>query len=303
MNEHGLARLLSDLACGGADRPEAAAPTPSCPPLPRIRSALLREDWTEAEEHHRRGCGHCQTEEARARRQVWHPTWGQLFEHARNLPGGGDADLTYHLQRDVCRRCQRLASVFQADRLLGRLAAQVRQGLAGAADRLGKVLASGVLAPIAATSAPEQHLAFEGADHTGTLHRTTPRLRLELRGDAGAPPLLRVLIEGRKEVTEHFLVARPRKEPGTLTAELRPGRLPSEASVLALYEVDAAALDREDVEPLRAAFAAGKGDPATAAAWRAWAAAGLKLSGLDAAVRSALQDLTRPDAGRLPAER
>src|SRR5579863_6466982 len=122
MDDQGLAKLLLALT---SDNPNL--PAPSCLPLSRVRTAVLREDWTAVEERHQRGCTCCKGAETLARAEVWHPPLTSLFRQARGLVEGTDADLSYHLQKDACRRCHRLVAVFQADRLLGRLAAQIRQ--------------------------------------------------------------------------------------------------------------------------------------------------------------------------------
>lgn len=306
MDEGGLAQLLLTLTSGNPDYLERAGstnlPTPSCPSLARVRTAVLREDWTEAEERHKRNCSFCQKAETKGRAVVWHPSLTALFWQARGLADGSDADLAHHLQKDACRRCQRLTAVFQADRLLGRLASQVRQGLAGAATRLGQILASGVVAafpPLSAASASEQQLAFEGGRCTALLFRTDPpRLRLEERGlTTEAPRLQRLVLGNRREFSERFLVFRSGRETQTRTAEVRLERLPAESATMTLCDVDASALDREDVPLLREGFAAaGKYDPLALPAWQSWAAQALKLPGLDASLRTALQGLVRPDA-------
>jgi len=48
MDEHGLSRLLLGLTSEVTER--TTMPTSSCPPLSRFRSAVLREDWTDAEQ-------------------------------------------------------------------------------------------------------------------------------------------------------------------------------------------------------------------------------------------------------------
>lgn len=292
MNDHGLAKLLL-----GLTNDNSTLPGPACLPLSRVRTALLREDWTEAEERHKSTCTSCQQAEAQARSGVWHPSLLSLFRQARDLPEGNDPDLPYHLQKDACRRCQRLVAVFQADRLLGRLASQIRQGLTAAATRLGQMLASGAVATLAFPS--EQPLAFEGGRCTATLSRSDPlRLRLEQRGPAtDTPRLQRVLLGNRKEFADRFVIFHPGKEPQTQMAEVRLERLPGEPAVLAVYDVDAAVLDREDIPQLREAVAAaGKHDPPALPAWQHWAAQAVKLTGLEAGLRTALEGLVRLEA-------
>src|SRR4051812_47389482 len=140
MGETGLSQLLLELLEDPDTHEQGKGllrPTPSCPPLPRFRSALLREDWTDVEQRHKAGCDVCRRTEAQTRRQVWHPSLLRLFWHVRNLLD--DADAAHHLQNDSCRRCQRVAILLQADRLLARLAARVRQRVADTAPRLGRM--------------------------------------------------------------------------------------------------------------------------------------------------------------------
>src|SRR5437763_613203 len=145
MGETGLSQLLLELL-GNTDTREqedgALRPTPSCPPLSRFRTAVLREDWTDAEQRHQATCDVCRQTEAQARRQVWHPSLLRLLWHARGLHI--DPDTARHLQNEGCRSCQRLALLLQADRLLARLAARVRQRVGDTATRLGRMLASGI---------------------------------------------------------------------------------------------------------------------------------------------------------------
>src|SRR5262245_41994449 len=298
MDEHGLSRLLLELTSEVTER--TTMPTLTCPPLSRFRSAVLREDWTDVEQRHKVGCDVCRQTEAQAQRQVWHPSLLRLFWHARGLVD--DADAAHHLQIDSCRRCQRLSILLQADRLLARLAVQVRQRVGDTATRLGRMLASGaaaLLAPASIGLHAEQPFAFEAAGHSAVLFRIAPPgLRLEWPGDEKTPVLLRVLLGDRKDVGEHFAVPRSGKENGVLRADLPLERLPAEPLTLAVYEVDATNLGREEVPQLcHAVAAARKLDPAALPAWQAWACHALKLAGLDTAVRPTLEGLARPDAG------
>src|SRR5262245_61995792 len=96
MSDRGLSQLLLGLAREGPDRPAQAddtLPSPSCPPLPRFRSALLREDWTDAEQQHRSTCPYCRQAEAQSRQQTWHPSLVHLFWHVRGLLDDTDTDV------------------------------------------------------------------------------------------------------------------------------------------------------------------------------------------------------------------
>jgi hypothetical protein len=85
-------------------------PTPSCPPLPRFHTAIIRgDDWTESELAHVRACDYCRRTEQKVRQLVWHPTVAQLFMWRLHGLRGSDAeDVTYHLETDGCRRCNLL---------------------------------------------------------------------------------------------------------------------------------------------------------------------------------------------------
>src|SRR5262245_25916107 len=120
MDDKGLQQLLLNVLSPDADKAGVIqdAGSPECPPLSRLRSALLREDWTETEDRHRQTCPHCQRIESQARSHLWHPSLVPLFWHARGLFDDRDADLSYHLQTDNCHRCLRLVGLFQIDRVL-----------------------------------------------------------------------------------------------------------------------------------------------------------------------------------------
>src|SRR5262249_44852910 len=105
MDDGILAKVLRTLS-SGADA--AAPPNPACPPLPRPRGVVLREDWTEAEVRHAAACAACRRAVQLARAVAWHPPPAALFARARGRPVDHPEDLTYHLERDRCQRCRRL---------------------------------------------------------------------------------------------------------------------------------------------------------------------------------------------------
>jgi hypothetical protein len=119
MDDKGLQQLLLAVLSGDSDRPlrTANAESADCPPLPRFRTALLREDWSEAEDRHRLGCSHCKQVETQARSHLWHPSLPSLFWHARGLSHDYETDVAHHLQADSCLRCTRLVGLFQIDRV------------------------------------------------------------------------------------------------------------------------------------------------------------------------------------------
>ena len=159
MDEPALNRLFRSLARKNPEQVDTA--TPACLPTSRLRTAVLRENWSEAERTHLAGCEFCRKQEQQVRSQAWHPSLVHLFWHARGLLPKPDPDVSHHLQKDACRRCLRLTALLVADRILVRLASQVRSGLADAAHRLGHALSSATVAMLS-PSANNVRLAFEG---------------------------------------------------------------------------------------------------------------------------------------------
>jgi hypothetical protein len=103
----------------------AWTPRPGCPPVPRFLKAVLYQDWSAEEQAHKKDCRYCQTIEERTRQNTWHPTVAQLFGHLLGRLSEDDArDVNYHLAKDNCHSCQRLAH----SPWLARLAALVRAG-------------------------------------------------------------------------------------------------------------------------------------------------------------------------------
>jgi hypothetical protein len=303
MDEPGLNRLLVGLTSSDPDRIENAlgttSPTPTCLPLSRLRTGVLRENWKESERSHLASCSYCRKTEQQARSQVWHPSLVHLFWHARGLFENNDADVTHHLQHDACRRCLRLSSLLGADRILARLAGQIRAGVANAAHRLGKALASGIVANFALNTA-NARFAFEHGPHALVSTADPARLRLEVPATSDPPRLLRVLVGQGKGATEHLVIAHPGPQTAIHSAELLVASTsqPDPAS-LTVYEVDPSLLTREEVAPLRSAFlTAGKLDPQAASAWQAWAAQTLQRPELDSSLRTLLESLARPDTGK-----
>jgi hypothetical protein len=298
MNDHGIERLLYTLASGDPDRLEQAAgmtfPTPDCIPLSRLRGGVLRHDWREAERQHKQQCAYCQSMEGQASREVWHPPMAALFWNARGF-SDGSPDLAYHLRQDDCLRCRQLTALFQADRVLGHVASQARQGLAGAADRLGRMLSS-MAVGLASCRAGNPCFALEVSGVSASLSAgDKPRLRLDLPGDTGTPGLLRVLIAGDRGTSDHFVVPVPGKGPQTLTAELSLESVPEGLVMLAVYEVDAAVLDREDGPRLQALAAAARHDPSVVRRWQEWATGALKSPGVEAGLKPALEGIARAE--------
>jgi hypothetical protein len=301
MDKVGLSKLLLSLASANSDSVEqsagVASPTASCLPLSRVRTAFLRESWSEQESQHLASCTYCRQSEQQARSLVWHPSLVHLFWHARQLLCDNDTDVKHHLERDACRRCLRLAAVLGMDRLLVRLAGQIRQRVASAANRLGRALASGAVASLA-VAGTDLRLPFEDGKRFVLLSHADPtRLRLETPAVAGeSAGLVRVLVGDQQSAWDQLLVPRPAADPSMRLAEVRLPAVPSSRVALALYPIEASLLSREDAEPLRAALAAAcKLDPLAGAAWQSWAVQSLQRGDLDAALRPTFEAVARPD--------
>lgn len=185
MDEAALTQLLAHLAACVPERPALVRPSPVCVPVARLRSANLKENWTSGELHHLRECRFCQDLTSRARLLQWHPTPLQLLPLARDL-GPPDADLAYHLEKDACRRCSRLASALRRDTLLARLGGQALEHLLAAAEVLPL--------PIGA-----DRLEGERFDLV-----PLPGSRLQLRPKAATPAIAYLLFPGSPPV-ERFL--------------------------------------------------------------------------------------------------
>src|SRR5262245_33243173 len=96
MDDAALSRVLL-----GLSGKEADASSPSCLPLSRVRTALLRENWNADEQRHLAACTHCRHTEQFARSQLSHPSLLALFWHVRGLLDPPDGDVAYHLQKDA----------------------------------------------------------------------------------------------------------------------------------------------------------------------------------------------------------
>jgi hypothetical protein len=290
MDERALSKLL--LALAGKDASEGTPRETGCPALPRLRSALLREDATDAERRHVETCPRCQQAWRQLQAQVWHPTLLHLYWHTRGLLAA-DADVRCHLD-DGCCRCLRLAAVLAADPVLDRLAARLREDVAGAAAaRLGRTLAS----------------AAVGTLPGGFEDRCPVALRVMVRqvGDPSRlalhlppspePRLVRVLAGDQERADVLFAVPRPERDHHSAVLALSP----SPRAALVVYEVAPELLHRDDGPALQAAFAAAaRTDPLALAAWQRWAERTQGQPDLDPGLRPVLAALARlnevPDA-------
>jgi hypothetical protein len=291
MDEQSLAKLLLALSSDDADRWEhtegKTAPGPSCPPLPRLRNAVLREDWTDAELRHKASCGHCRHTERLVLAGVWHPSPAQLYHQPQ--AGGNDADAAHHLCRDRCRRCERLTATLRVDPLLSRLARR------GGPDRaaLERVLRTGLAArePLAArrVTFDDRHLsvAISGDKR--------PEFYLERSAAAkGDTRLLYALLGTGPGSQRHLLLPRPVPASRSQVAKLRLDAPPPERAPLVLFEIEPELLSADEAPLLTAALRQSEAhDPAALPVWREWAARALGRKDLDATIRDLLAKVQR----------
>jgi hypothetical protein len=297
MDEPSLAKLLLALSSGDADRWQhvegKTAPGADCPPLPRLRAAVLREDWTDAERRHKSGCLHCQQAERLVRRGVWHPSPAQLFQQTH--PGHNDEDSVHHLRRDCCRRCERVADTLRGDPLLNRLDRRD--------DRapLGRVLGSGIASrePLGAHA-----LTFDDRNLSVTLGRgSRPDFHLERAGEPkSAARVLYALFGAGPSLQRHLLLPHPSSSSRNRATKIRLDAPPAERAPLILFEIEAPLLSADEAPLLRAALRQSEAhDPSGLPAWREWAAGALGQKELDGVIREVLVKMER--GGGRPRER
>lgn len=301
MDDAAVTRLLGGLTGKGpeaGDRADAQVrPGPVCVPLSRVRTALLRENWTGDEQRHLASCSHCRRSEQLCRTQVSHPSLLHLFWHVRGLLDSPDGDVAYHLQKDACKRCLRLASLIAVDQILSRLGTQARTN-AKAANRLGRVLAGATVATVTPGAVPPGgRVCCEDSKRAVLLTADDPgRIRIEFPATERTS-LVHLLVGNQHSGREQLVVPHP--VTGARVAEVRLSDPSPERVVVAMYEVEPALLGREDAARLQNGFAAAlKVGPKAAAAWRSWAAQAMHHPELDAALRPALDAISRPDGGK-----
>lgn len=107
MTERDLMRLLKAVHTLDIQEREQryAQERASCLTPSRIRTALLREDWTEAELEQLRTCRLCQSLRDKIRQRLWFPSLRQLVLYRLGKLTGEEAEaVRLHLERDQCRR-------------------------------------------------------------------------------------------------------------------------------------------------------------------------------------------------------
>lgn len=153
------------------------------------------------------------------RSQSWHPSFVQLFQQARGLLDTSEEDTFYHLQKDSCRRCLRLATLLGADRLLARLVGDLRAGLATATARLGRALATGAVATLT-LAAGTNRVAFEDGKHALVVASTdASRIRLEIPPAPDLKPRMIRLLAGDTRILHDTLIV-PRSTDAIRQAEV-----------------------------------------------------------------------------------
>jgi hypothetical protein len=291
---------------------EVRFPTPACVPVPRFRMALLRDGLSAQDRTHVTGCPHCRKVEKQVRKTVWHPGVTELFGHVRQWVK--EPDIAYHLEKDQCRGCRRLAAVFRADEVLGRWAELARQEMAGFGKRLQgalttcfntvtrTVLPVGKVAFITRPAWSPAGSRFECSDGftTGFLYQEAGSFWLLLeRGDlqAVAYSLLYVVLadDAGRIVWQLFLMLHPGlRERGHLARVRLPEPPPAGAAPVGLIVSVELLHGKEMAQLLRESFRAAKhDDPAAVSSWQAWARRALERSDLEPRVRQALQEIGR----------
>lgn len=102
--------------------------TVSCPPIPTLREAMLREDWSGARRPHVDQCPFCQRHLKQIAAHVWHPDFSALCRDWRTeLSPAQRSELEFHLAVDRCRGCLELESLWRENAELQSLAQRAHQ--------------------------------------------------------------------------------------------------------------------------------------------------------------------------------
>ncbi len=237
MDQPGLTQLASALLTQGTTRnPER---TRNCLSLGRIRSALVRENWTAAEDQHGSACACCAQAVLQASRTLWHPRLVQLLSqvHAPR-PAENDLDLNYHLEKDGCCRCRRVLAALASESLLAELAPPHLRPVLEAAAVASLPPPWSRERALAGSSHPSERLIpFDEERLTLLFAPADPlRLRLEWRGALvpRATTLAFLVLSGVDGVAQWFVLCRP-ADGGVARAEIPLTRpLPGSGEVLLL---------------------------------------------------------------------
>ncbi len=152
----------------------------ACLSLPRLRTALLREDWTATEREHIGHCPYCQKAREKVQRTLWHPEKAMLVNWTIGQRGGEDEEaVRVHLEEERCSSCMAYVQYLERVRTLGLLCHIITRLQV---SRLG-------------TFAPEEQPPFllevqsDSGRLVATLHET-PDHDLELLIEVTGPSLL-----------------------------------------------------------------------------------------------------------------
>ncbi|MFQ3610174.1 MAG: hypothetical protein SNJ72_01640 [Fimbriimonadales bacterium] len=249
----------------------------------RVRTALLREDWTEAEREHLRTCTFCQAMRDKLQPRLWFPSLWQLVLYRLGRLTGDEAEaVARHLERDRCRRS--LERLRQIEAVQGTIAALLQpialpksqMAHAHTTEPLNKTL-----------TAPDQRFEaqlVEDDDQIVLEVRTKlPELNYQLFGYALTDT------EGHEAVTG-FLVLRPDVNDwyaGTVNfqREALAETLKGQCREVVVNWVEPSLLTPTEQEALLASLERDWDDEEARSAWQAW-------------VEKALQDENLPDEAR-----
>jgi transcriptional regulator with XRE-family HTH domain len=100
--------------------PKPSTPSPKCLPLARIYEAVLRWDWSKEERRHIRRCARCRSVFNKVSKQVWHPSFRQLWNYVTEgeLSRDERLDIRYHIEESKCRRCSVVERILRPVTLL-----------------------------------------------------------------------------------------------------------------------------------------------------------------------------------------
>lgn len=312
MKDEEVAQVLSQLAredwAAWESEPAPALVPEGCPSMPRLYTAVLREDWTTEETEAIRASRDAQRVLAKVRDNVWYPTVLQLvkYQYARDLLSEDErADIQYHLEIDRCQRSRRLLRWLSTGTTLHRTLSHIKDWTEQALDDLARwaerVLAfQGWLQPAsvpAGFASPEPTLAQQITSDDGRTSATLSRdgvelwLTVECR-DRPPGTLLRIAltdVEGRSVWSGFGML--PEGRDGTVCKFRLDPELPGPCAVFAEV-LDSNSLAASDAEDLRKAFANAKSDEAgSIPAWRQWAQGVVVVPEIDAAVREVLTEI------------
>ena len=298
-----------------------------CVSLPRMRVALLRQDWTKAEREHIEsrggsgGCGYCQKTEKLMRAELWHPTLVELnqqLEESISLSAARAEDVVYHIEKDHCKRCSSLVKRLQMDPALVQLAKDLKKrpgvGVGAVVGDADMICAGDAFVSDLAVGANFADRVVDSIEFTcdgGTLNGVWRLRREENRSknehwieiesqvhEAGTLVLLLLHNDdGSRAWTGFVMLREGYKRPNeakslSAVGRIRVTRLPNGETVPIACHMSADLLRAEDAALLMASFEAAKQDDHKALeCWQTWAAQAVKEQGVNAEIRRALEGI------------